>query len=49
VSWFGTFLIEPLDVPAEVLAYLTNQLGGDDPSCAERYTERRTTRSSMQS
>jgi TnpA family transposase len=44
VRFLGTFLPNPLDVPAEVVAYLAEQLGIADPSCVERYTERRTTR-----
>jgi TnpA family transposase len=44
VRWLGTFLADPLDVPAEVVAYLAAQLGVADPSCLQRYTERRTTR-----
>jgi len=44
VRWLGTFLTDPLDVPAEVLAYLAEQLSVADPSCVGRYMERRTTR-----
>src|SRR6266498_3971091 len=42
--FLGTFLPDPLDVPAEVVAYLAQQLAIADPSCVKRYTERRTTR-----
>lgn len=44
VRWLGTFLPDPLDVPAEVVAYLAEQLRIADACCAGRYTERRTTR-----
>lgn len=38
VRFLGTFLPEPLDVPVDVVAYLTEQLGIADASCVERYT-----------
>ena len=44
VRWLGTFLSDPLDVPEEVVAYLAEQLGIAEVSCARRYTDRRTTR-----
>jgi hypothetical protein len=44
VRFIGTFLTDPLDVPAEVLDYVAEQLGIADPSCARRYTEREKTR-----
>jgi hypothetical protein len=44
VRFIGTFLTDPLDVPAEVLDYVAEQLGIDDPSCASWYTEREKTR-----
>lgn len=37
------FLADPLDVPAELVAYLAEQLGTDDPSCLGEYVVRRTT------
>ena len=46
-SPFGTwamFLADPVDVPAELVQYLAEQLGIDDPSCVKQYTERRMTR-----
>ncbi len=44
VRWLGTFLPDPMDVPAAVVAYLAEQLRIADPSCVGRYVERRTTR-----
>ena len=44
VRFIGTFPIDPLDVPAEVLDYVAEQLGIADPSCARRYTEQEKTR-----
>src|SRR5260370_16502976 len=38
------FLADPVDVPAELVQYLAEQLGIDDPSCVKQYTERRMTR-----
>jgi Domain of unknown function (DUF4158) len=43
VRYLGTFLPDPLDVPAVVLERLAGQLQIADPSCVKRYTERRTT------
>ena len=43
VRFIGTFLPDPLDVPAVVLDRLAGQLDIADPSCVKRYTERRTT------
>src|SRR5216683_2122915 len=37
----GMFLADPVDVPAELVQYLAEQLGIDDPSCVKQYTERR--------
>ena len=37
VRWLGTFLPDPLDVPEEVVAYLAEQVGVADTSCASRY------------
>lgn len=42
--WLGTFLEDPLDVPAEVLDFIVGQLGLSDPSQVKRYTERDKTR-----
>jgi hypothetical protein len=36
----GTFLADPLDVPQEVVEYLSQQLGVAGPSCVKRYTRR---------
>ena len=44
VRWLGTFLPDPLDVPAAVLDYVAEQVGVADPWSVKRYTERRTTR-----
>jgi hypothetical protein len=38
------FLSDALDVPAEVLEYMADQLGVADASCVKRYTERDKTR-----
>jgi hypothetical protein len=40
----GMFLADPLDVPVELVEYLAEQLGIDDPSCVTRYTEREKTK-----
>jgi Domain of unknown function (DUF4158) len=40
----GMFLADPLDVPVELIEYMAEQLGIDDPSCVKRYTERDKTR-----
>ena len=40
----GMFLADPLDVPVELVEYVAEQLGIDDPSCVKRYTERDKTR-----
>lgn len=44
VRWLGTFLEDPLDVPAEVLDFIAGQLDMPDPSQVKRYTERAKTR-----
>lgn len=44
VRYLGMFLADPLDVPAELVAYLAEQLEIDDPSCLGEYVVRRTTR-----
>lgn len=44
VRYLGTFLADPLDVPAGVLDSLAEQLQVDDASQVKRYTERRATR-----
>lgn len=41
VRYLGAFLNDPLDVPTEVIDYVGEQLGIEDPSCVKRYTERR--------
>ncbi|MFE6922416.1 DUF4158 domain-containing protein [Nocardia sp. NPDC057663] len=40
----GMFLTDPLDVPADLIDYLAEQLEITDPSCAKAYTERDKTR-----
>ena len=40
----GMFLADPLDVPPELVDYLAEQLGIEDPSCLPEYLERRPTR-----
>ena len=40
----GMFLADPLDVPPELVGYLAEQLGIEDPSCLPEYLERRPTR-----
>lgn len=44
VRYLGMFLPDPLDVPAEVVAYLAEQLDIADPTCVKSYTERKQTR-----
>ena len=44
VRYLGTFLADPLDVPREVVDYLSQQLEVTDPSCVKRYTRRAKTR-----
>ncbi|MFB4273597.1 Tn3 family transposase [Nonomuraea sp. GTA35] len=44
VRWAGTFLEDPLDVPASVVDFVAEQLAIADPSCVKRYTERTKTR-----
>ena len=44
VRFLGTFLDDPIDVPAGVVAHLRRQLGIADSTCLPRYMERRTTR-----
>jgi hypothetical protein len=41
VRHLGMFLADPLDVPVELVDYLAEQLGIEDPSCVKQYTERR--------
>jgi Domain of unknown function (DUF4158) len=40
VRFLGTFLSDPLDVPAEAVAYVGEQLGIADPSSFDRYADR---------
>ncbi|MEV6869049.1 DUF4158 domain-containing protein, partial [Streptosporangium subroseum] len=44
IRWLGTFLEDPLDVPASVLDFVAEQLGIADPSQVKKYTERAKTR-----
>jgi uncharacterized protein DUF4158 len=37
VRHLGMFLPDPLDVPLELVEYLAEQLGIDDPSCVKSY------------
>ena len=40
VRWLGTFLDDPLDVPAPVLEFVAGQLGVADPLVVNKYGER---------
>ncbi len=40
VRWLGTFLDNPLDVPAAVLEFVAGQLGVADPLVVNKYGER---------
>ena len=42
--WLGVFQPDPTAVPETVLSYVATQLDIADPSCVERYLERRPTR-----
>jgi hypothetical protein len=44
VRYLGMFLADPLAVPPELVAYLAEQLGIDDPSCLGQYVEREKTK-----
>lgn len=44
VRYLGMFLPDPLDVPADVVEYLAEQLDIADPTCVKSYTERKQTR-----
>ncbi|MFE3003363.1 DUF4158 domain-containing protein [Nocardia sp. NPDC059246] len=44
VRYVGMFLPDPLEVPANVVDYLAEQLSIDDPSCVKLYLDRRQTR-----
>ena len=46
--WLGTFLEDPLDVPAAVLDFVAGQLGLADPSVVKKYAERVKTKSDHQ-
>ena len=48
VRWLGTFLEDPLDVPGEVLDFVAEQLGIENPGVVKRYTERVKTKSDHQ-
>lgn len=41
VRFLGTFLADPTEVPAEVAATLARQIGVADPTCLERYRDRK--------
>src|SRR3954470_10143669 len=43
VRFLGTFLADPLEVPAEVVAYVASQLGIADPACFRQYADREKT------
>jgi Domain of unknown function (DUF4158) len=40
VRFLGTFLLDPTDVPKNVVEYLSRQIGISDASCLPRYLER---------
>lgn len=42
VRFLGTFLPNPTDVPANVVVYIANQLGLEDPACLHHYHSRDT-------
>jgi TnpA family transposase len=44
VRYLGMFLTDPLDVPAELIEYLAEQLDIDDPACVKAYVDRDKTR-----
>ncbi|MGH3996062.1 MAG: DUF4158 domain-containing protein [Pseudonocardiaceae bacterium] len=44
LQFLGTFLVDPTDVPTEVVDYLAAQLDIDDPSCVKAYRVREMTR-----
>ncbi len=44
VRYLGMFLPDPLNVPANLVDYLAEQLGIDDPSCVKAYLDRKQTR-----
>jgi Domain of unknown function (DUF4158) len=48
VRWLGTFLEDPLEVPAAVLDFVAGQLGLADPSVVKRYAGRVKTKSDHQ-
>jgi hypothetical protein len=43
VRFLGTFLVDPLDVPVEVVEYVAGQLGIADFSCFRQYADREKT------
>ena len=45
VRFLGTFLVDPTDVPTEVVDYVAEHVGAADPSCLKGYLARRSTRS----
>ena len=44
VRHLGMFLPDPLEVPPELVGYLAEQLGIEDPTCVKRYTDREKTK-----
>ena len=42
VRFWGTFLVDPTDVPAHVVTYVAPQLGIGDPTCLTQYHTRDT-------
>jgi Domain of unknown function (DUF4158) len=44
VRRLGMFLPDPLEVPPELVGYIAEQLGIEDPTCVKRYTDREKTK-----
>ncbi|MFE2996591.1 DUF4158 domain-containing protein [Nocardia sp. NPDC059246] len=44
MRYLGMFLPDPLDVPAELVDYLAEQLDIADPACVKSYTDREKTK-----
>lgn len=48
VRCLGTFLVDPIDVPSNMVAFIARQVGGYDPTCLLRYLDRKQTRHAHQ-